>query len=111
MKSGREADHSPQSSAEVKNIGIHTSVLPHFPMAYCLVNEAQGQLGCNKKIFRDFPHIAPCAYYERNFVHPTVKAVFFLYIQVPLTLTIVVLQKRCRAHKSNNFPLTINENA
>jgi hypothetical protein len=34
---GREADHSPASSAEVKNAWSYTSTLPYVLMAWCLV--------------------------------------------------------------------------
>jgi len=34
---GHEADHSPPSSAEVKNEWSHTSTHPYFFIAWCLV--------------------------------------------------------------------------
>jgi hypothetical protein len=43
MRQGREADHFPSSSAEVKNMWIYTSTLPYAFMAYCLINSMQGQ--------------------------------------------------------------------
>jgi hypothetical protein len=41
---GREADHSPPISAEVKKMWIYTSPPPYSFMAYCLISSAQGQL-------------------------------------------------------------------
>jgi hypothetical protein len=41
---GREADHSPISSAEVRNKWIYTSTFPYVFMAQCLLDWAQGQL-------------------------------------------------------------------
>jgi hypothetical protein len=34
---GREADHSPPASAEVKNTWIYTATPPYAFMAYCLI--------------------------------------------------------------------------
>jgi hypothetical protein len=34
---GREADHSPPSSAEVKNAWVYTTTPPYFFKAWCLV--------------------------------------------------------------------------
>jgi hypothetical protein len=36
-RQGREADHSPPTSAEVKNMWIYTSTPPYVFMAYCLI--------------------------------------------------------------------------
>jgi hypothetical protein len=36
-RTGREADHPPPSSAEVKNEWSYTSTPPHISMASCLV--------------------------------------------------------------------------
>jgi hypothetical protein len=36
---GREADHSPPSSAEVKNVWRYTSTPPYVFMAWCLVKQ------------------------------------------------------------------------
>jgi hypothetical protein len=41
---GREADHSPPSSAEVKKTWIYTSTPPYAFMSQCLISYAQGQL-------------------------------------------------------------------
>jgi hypothetical protein len=41
---GREADHSPPASAEVKKMWIYTSIPPYAFMAQYLINYAQGQL-------------------------------------------------------------------
>jgi len=41
---GRESDHSPQSSAELKNAWSYTSTLQYAFMAWCSVKKAQGQL-------------------------------------------------------------------
>jgi hypothetical protein len=41
---GREADHSPPASAEVKRMWIYTSTPPYALMAQCLISQAQGQL-------------------------------------------------------------------
>jgi hypothetical protein len=35
---GREADHSPSASAEVKKMWIHTSIPPNAFIAYCLIS-------------------------------------------------------------------------
>jgi hypothetical protein len=35
---GREADHSPPTSAEVKNKWIYTSTPPYAFMSWCLIN-------------------------------------------------------------------------
>jgi hypothetical protein len=40
---GREADHSPPTSAEVKNVWSYTSTLQYAHMAWCSV-KAQGQI-------------------------------------------------------------------
>jgi hypothetical protein len=42
--SGREADHSPSSSAEVKNAWSYTSAPQYTFMAWCSVEKARGQL-------------------------------------------------------------------
>jgi hypothetical protein len=39
LSPGREADHSPPSSAEVKRIWIHTSTSPWVLMAWCLIKQ------------------------------------------------------------------------
>jgi hypothetical protein len=41
---GREPDHSPPTSDEVKKIWIYTSTLPYAFMAQCLSSYTQGQL-------------------------------------------------------------------
>jgi hypothetical protein len=41
---GREGDHSPPASAEVKKMWIYTSTSPYAFMVYCLIGEAQVQL-------------------------------------------------------------------
>jgi hypothetical protein len=41
---GREADHSPRTSAEVKKMWIYTSTPPYVFMAQCLISYAQGEL-------------------------------------------------------------------
>jgi hypothetical protein len=41
---GRESDHSPTASAEVKKMWIYTSTPPYAFMAYGLISYAQGQL-------------------------------------------------------------------
>jgi hypothetical protein len=41
---GREADHWPPASAEVKKMWIYTSTPPYAFMAQCLIRWAQGQL-------------------------------------------------------------------
>jgi hypothetical protein len=41
---GREADHSPPTSAEVKKMWIYTSTLPYAFMGQCLISYAQGKL-------------------------------------------------------------------
>jgi hypothetical protein len=41
---GREADHLPLASAEVKKMWIYTSTPPYTFMAYCLISSAQGPL-------------------------------------------------------------------
>jgi hypothetical protein len=41
---GREADHEPTTSAEVKRVWIYTSTTPYSFMAYCLISLAQEQL-------------------------------------------------------------------
>jgi hypothetical protein len=41
---GREVDHSPPASAEIKKMWIYTSTPPCALMAYCLISYAQGQL-------------------------------------------------------------------
>jgi hypothetical protein len=41
---GHEADHSPATSAEVKNMWICTSTHPYIFMAQYLISYAQGQL-------------------------------------------------------------------
>jgi hypothetical protein len=41
---GRETDHSPPSSAEVKNAWSHTSTPQYVFMAWYSVKKAQGQL-------------------------------------------------------------------
>jgi hypothetical protein len=41
---GREADHSPPASAEVKKMWIYTSTPPYAFMALCLIRWAQGQI-------------------------------------------------------------------
>jgi hypothetical protein len=43
-RQGREADHSPPTSAEVKKMWIYTSTPPFVFMAECLISYAQGQL-------------------------------------------------------------------
>jgi hypothetical protein len=43
MRPGREADHSPPTSAEVKKVWIYTSTPPYSFMAYCLISYAHGQ--------------------------------------------------------------------
>jgi hypothetical protein len=48
----READHSPPSSAEVKNHGA-IPPLPHTSPWQCLINQAQGQLKDNAHTFSD----------------------------------------------------------
>jgi hypothetical protein len=37
LSPGREADHSPPTSAEVKKTWVYTSTPPHAFMAYCLI--------------------------------------------------------------------------
>jgi hypothetical protein len=39
---GREADHSPPASAEVKHSCIYTSTPPYASMAQCLISYTQG---------------------------------------------------------------------
>jgi hypothetical protein len=41
---GREADHSPPTSAEIKNAWSYTSTAQFAFVAWCLVKKAQGQL-------------------------------------------------------------------
>jgi hypothetical protein len=41
---GREVDHSPPTSAEVKKVWIYTSAAPYAFMAWCLISRAQEQL-------------------------------------------------------------------
>jgi hypothetical protein len=41
---GREAHHSPTTSAEVKNMWIYTSTPPYVLVAECLISKAQGQI-------------------------------------------------------------------
>jgi hypothetical protein len=41
-RQGREADHSPPASTEVKKMWIYTSTPPYAFMAYCLISWAQG---------------------------------------------------------------------
>jgi hypothetical protein len=41
---GRESDHSPPSSAEVKNGRVILYSPIYTSVAWCLINEAQGQL-------------------------------------------------------------------
>jgi hypothetical protein len=43
-RQGREFDHSPQASAEVKKMWIYTSIPPYVFMALCLISKAEGQL-------------------------------------------------------------------
>jgi hypothetical protein len=43
-QSGREADHSPPTSAEVKKTWIYTSTPPYVFMSQCLINLAHEQL-------------------------------------------------------------------
>jgi len=43
MQPGREADHSPPSTAEIKNAWSYTSTLQYAFMAWCSV-KAQGQV-------------------------------------------------------------------
>jgi hypothetical protein len=40
---GREADHSPPSSAEIKNIWSYTSTRPYALVAWCLMSCVKGQ--------------------------------------------------------------------
>jgi hypothetical protein len=37
-RQGREGDHSPPTSAEVKKTWIYTSTFPYVSMAYCLIS-------------------------------------------------------------------------
>jgi hypothetical protein len=50
---GREADHSPPSSSEVKNAWNYTSTLQYAFMAWCSV-KAQGQLYLHIKVANKF---------------------------------------------------------
>jgi hypothetical protein len=43
-RQGRESDHSPPSSADVKNVWSYTSTPQHAFMAWCSVKKAQRQL-------------------------------------------------------------------
>jgi hypothetical protein len=43
-RQGREADHSPPTSTEVKKMVIYTSTSPYFFMAQCLLSKAQRQV-------------------------------------------------------------------
>jgi hypothetical protein len=52
-RSARKADHSPQSSAEVKNAWSYTSTLPYVFMAWCLVKHRDFTfLLCQKTIIK-----------------------------------------------------------
>jgi hypothetical protein len=58
-RQGREADHSPPTSAEVKKTRIYTSTSPILFMAQCLVSQALGQLHrffcfnkCKSRLFK-----------------------------------------------------------
>jgi hypothetical protein len=43
---GREADHLPPSSAEVKNVWSYTSTPQHVFMAWCLVKQRDNSTLC-----------------------------------------------------------------
>jgi hypothetical protein len=46
---GREADHSPPTSAEAKKIWIYTSIPPYSFMAYCLIKRRENFFVSNRK--------------------------------------------------------------
>jgi hypothetical protein len=60
---GREADHSPPSSAEVKNAWSYTSTPPYTFMAWCSVT-AQGQLLTLLNAHKSFEDVAKFKYLD-----------------------------------------------
>jgi len=110
---GRGADHSPPSSAEVKNLRSFISTLPHILMEWCLVKHRanftftfRNRISSDISLGMDWSRLAEqariCGFLRLRACPSTGRCLFLLWCSVPWTTTWTVREQVWWSEGSGN---------